>query len=131
MQAQTRGSAHVPSTVGGGRPAEFGAIVGLYFIAHSLFLVVPPLLNEDIPTSAVIVNVAFLVLGAVGLWGFWLAKRWGWWTLVILGVVDVVLNVGDIAGLEGAMRVLAIVSMVMLAAILVLLFRPGVRKYAR
>ena len=109
------------------RAMQVGTIAALYVACHSVFLFVPPLLDADIPTSAVLVNVAFLVLGAGALTALWLEQKWGWWSVVILSIVDVFLSIGDVVGLEGSMRVLAIATMLMLIATLVLLYRPGVR----
>lgn len=99
---------------------------------HVMWLVLPLFIeNDDIPAGAVFVSAASSAIALAGLAGLFLNKRWGWWTTLVLTVVNVFLTVPEVFGHEGVLRVGSILAVACIFAMLVLLFRPAVRSSSR
>ena len=128
MTAQTRPQPHAAPPVAS-RPPQLLALT-LIVLGLTLTWAILPYIKapDDMPTAAYYVNWSFLTLGAIGLVGLWKNQRWGWWMTLILSIVNVILTVPEVFGLEGFYRVVSILGLVGPIATIVLLFRPAIRR---
>ena len=125
MQTQ---AAVQPRTMPQGR-GELLLAAAIYVGLHAMWWILPLLIEDDeVPITAKVVTGVTLGLGIIAIWGLSAARRWGWWMLTVLTVLNVVFTVPEVVALEGVMRVGSIVSLVLLGVILVLLSRPGLRQ---
>ncbi|MFN0094278.1 MAG: hypothetical protein ACKVVT_05805 [Dehalococcoidia bacterium] len=85
--------------------------------------------DHDFPVFTYFVNGGSLAIGLAGLAGLLANARWGWWTLVVASIVQLLLSVPEVFGLPGILRVMSIAAVLTFTACLVLLFRPGIRPH--
>lgn len=98
--------------------------VALHAVWFSGPLIAP---DHDLPSFTYFVTASSLAIGLTGIVGLRANRRWGWWTLVVITIFNVLLTLPEVFGLPGVLRVISIAAMLILIATLVLLFRPGVR----
>lgn len=131
MQAQTN-IAPLARPSSQSRPLEIYAIVAMQLFIHALWLLGPLLIDsDDIPVGARFVTAGSTAIALAGIAGLLMNKRWGWWTTLVLTIVNVFLTVPETIGLEGVLRVTSILALACILAMLVLLFRPTVRQSSR
>ena len=100
----------------------------IHIVTHAAWIAGPWIApDHDFPVATRFVVAATLAIGllAVGL----IAKgmRAGWWLMVILTIVNLILTGPEVLFLHGLLRVISIFALLGLIATMVLLFRPGLR----
>lgn len=127
MQAQMQ-STNRTSTSSRQWPIELARIAGLYLALHAFWLILPLVVDSDeVGTAQTIVTSVSLVLGLVAITAMWKGMRWGWWMMLVITVLNLVLTVPEVLFLEGVLRAGSIIAILAQVAIALLLFRPGAR----
>ena len=127
MQAQAQSRVQPGASSSAVNPAIV-AILVIHFFMHAIWAIVPQLTDGDeVGLTQYIVQATEFTIGIIGIAGIWKGYRWGWWTLLVLTVLKILLALPEVFFLEGVMRAGSIVAFVGIIATAVLLFRPGVR----
>lgn len=112
-----------------GRTRTLTWITALYFAANAIwYLALTFIDSEDFGASQWIGTSLFFSLGLIALGGMWRRYRWGRWMMIVVTAVNLLLTGPEVIILEGTLRVGSIAAISCLAAIMVLLFRPEIRK---
>ncbi|MGD9793435.1 MAG: hypothetical protein AB7V43_08120 [Acidimicrobiia bacterium] len=107
------------------RDAAIASVV-INVLTAPLFFVLPG--ADEAPTGAIIFGFVVTAAAAVGAWGLWQGRRWGWRTTFIATLLNVLSSAPAIAAWPSAwVGVTCAVLTVVGIALLVVLRRPDVR----
>ncbi|MFP5317891.1 MAG: hypothetical protein ACLGI2_06295 [Acidimicrobiia bacterium] len=89
----------------------------------SVFL---PGLSDDVPSDAKVVGVVVGAIAALGAWGLWNRRRWGWRTTLVITVLNVLSAMPYFLDpTSGAVTAAAVATVLLgIAAVALLLSRP-------
>ncbi len=110
------------------RPQPVNIVVALLALL-SLLSFISPLLPTDYPTIVLFLGGALGVVGLLTAAGLWMLRRWGLWLTIIVSVLNILLAAPGIAVETHATgKLLAGVTVVGFALIIVLVMRPNLRQ---
>ena len=124
-QAQVRPGGQLSNA---GWTPELMWVAIVHIAIHVLWIAGPWLApDHDFPAAARFVTLGSLAVGVLALGLIWKGVRAGWWLMVILTIVNLLLTAPEVLTLPGVLRVISIFALLALIATMVLLFRPGLR----
>ena len=111
------------------RPQPLTVAVVLLALLSLVNVVSPLLPSEGIPASVIYLGVVLGVLGLIGAAGLWMLRRWGLWITVVVAAVNILSAApGLVFAPSAALFVLALITVVGFAAVLVLAVLPDSRR---
>ena len=85
--------------------------------------------DDDVPGAVYVIGTILAVVALVGAYGLWNGQRWGWWTTFIVTVLNLVTSLpGIVEWPSNAIGIAIIISIVLGVGLLVLLWKPDVRR---
>ena len=101
----------------------------LFHLAFPLWANAVPRGGESVPAIVVFLAVAVGVAGLVGAAGLWMLRRWGIWLAIGVCVLSILDTASGVAGApNAALRVVAAVTLVVFALVIVLVVLPASRR---
>ena len=101
----------------------------LFHLAFPLWANAVPRGGESVPAIVVFLAVAVGVAGLVGAAGLWMLRRWGIWLAIGVCVLSILDTTSGVAGApNAALRVVAAVTLVVSALVIVLVVLPASRR---
>src|SRR4051794_336097 len=104
-------------------------VAAILMVLSSLAGLPGPLLpgSEDVPAVVIYGGIVLGVAGLVAAVGLWLLKNWGFWLTIVVSVLNVLSAAPGVAFAPGALKVFALVGVVVPALIIVLVVLPSSR----
>ena len=101
----------------------------LFHLAFPLWANAVPRGGESVPAIVVFLAVAVGVAGLVGAAGLWMLRKWGIWLAIGVCVLSILDTASGVAGApNAALRVVAAVTLVVFALVIVLVVLPASRR---
>ena len=101
----------------------------LFHLAFPLWANAVPRGGESVPAIVVFLAVAVGVAGLVGAAGLWMLKKWGIWLAIGVCLLSMLDTASGVAGApNAALRVVAAVTLVVFALVIVLVVLPASRR---
>ena len=101
----------------------------LFHLAFPLWANAVPRGGESVPSIVVLLAVAVGVAGLVGAAGLWMLRKWGIWLAIGVCVLSILDTASGVAGApNAALRVVAAVTLVVFALVIVLVVLPASRR---
>ena len=112
-----------------GRPLSVTVAVVL-MVLISLVGLPGPLLpgSEDVPAVVLYGGIVLGVLGIVAAFGLWMLKNWSFWLTIGVSVLNILSAAPGVAFAPGAVKIFALVGVVIPALIIVLVVLPSARR---
>jgi hypothetical protein len=101
----------------------------LFHLAFPLWANAVPRGGESVPAIVVFLAVAVGVAGLVGAAGLWMLRKWGIWLAIGVCLLSILDTASGVAGApNAALRVVAAVTLVVFALVIVLVVLPTSRR---
>ena len=101
----------------------------LFHLTFPLWANAVPRGGESVPSIVVFLAVAVGVAGLVGAAGLWMLRKWGIWLAIGVCVLSILDAASGVAGApNAALRVVAAVTLVVFASVIVLVVLPASRR---
>ena len=101
----------------------------LFHLAFPLWANAVPRGGESVPAIVAFLAVAVGVAGLVGAAGLWMLRKWGIWLAIGVCVLSILDTASGVAGApNAALRVVAAVTLVVFALVIVLVVLPASRR---
>ena len=101
----------------------------LFHLAFPLWANAVPRGGESVPAIVAFLAVAVGVAGLVGAAGLWMLRKWGIWLAIGVCLLSVLDTASGVAGApNAALRVVAAVTLVVFALVMVLVVLPASRR---
>ncbi len=101
----------------------------LFHLAFPLWANAVPRGGESVPAIVVFLAVAVGVAGLVGAAGLWMLRKWGIWLAIGVCLLSILDTASGVAGApNAALRVVAAVTLVVFALVIVLVVLPASRR---
>ena len=101
----------------------------LFHLAFPLWANAVPRGGESVPAIVVFLAVAVGVAGLVGAAGLWMLRKWGIWLAIGVCLLSILDTASGVAGApNAALRVVAAVTLVVFASVIVLVVLPASRR---
>ncbi len=101
----------------------------LFHLAFPLWANAVPRGGESVPSIVVFLAVAVGVAGLVGAAGLWMLRKWGIWLAIGVCLLSILDTASGVAGApNAALRVVAAVTLVVFALVIVLVVLPASRR---
>lgn len=106
------------------------AVAAILMVLISLAGLPGPLLpgSEEVPAVVIYGGIVLGILGIVAAVGLWMLKNWGFWLTIVVSVLNILSAAPGVAFAPGALKVLALVGVVVPAVIIVLVVIPTSRR---
>ena len=101
----------------------------LFHLAFPLWANAVPRGGESVASIVVLLAVAVGVAGLVGAAGLWMLRKWGIWLAIGVCLLSILDTASGVAGApNAALRVVAAVTLVVFALVIVLVVLPASRR---
>ena len=101
----------------------------LFHLAFPLWANAVPRGGESVPAIVAFLAVAVGVAGLVGAAGLWMLRKWGIWLAIGVCLLSILDTASGVAGApNAALRVVAAVTLVVFALVMVLVVLPASRR---
>ena len=101
----------------------------LFHLAFPLWANAVPRGGESVPAIVVFLAVGVGVAGLVGAAGLWMLRKWGIWLAIGVCLLSILDTASGVAGApNAALRVVAAVTLVVFALVIVLVVLPASRR---
>ena len=101
----------------------------LFHLAFPLWANAVPRGGESVPAIVAFLAVAVGVAGLVGAAGLWMLRKWGIWLAIGVCLLSILDTASGVAGASNAaLRVVAAVTLVVFASVIVLVVLPASRR---
>ena len=101
----------------------------LFHLAFPLWANAVPRGGESVPAIVAFLAVAVGVAGLVGAAGLWMLRKWGIWLAIGVCLLSILDTASGVAGApNAALRVVAAVTLVVFASVIVLVVLPASRR---
>ena len=101
----------------------------LFHLAFPLWANAVPRGGESVPAIVAFLAVAVGVAGLVGAAGLWMLRKWGIWLAIGVCLLSILDTASGVAGApNAALRVVAAVTLVVFALVIVLVVLPASRR---
>jgi len=101
----------------------------LFHLAFPLWANAVPRGGESVPAIVAFLAVAVGVAGLVGAAGLWMLRKWGIWLAIGVCLLSILDTASGVAGApNAALRVVAAVTLVVFALVVVLVVLPASRR---
>ena len=101
----------------------------LFHLAFPLWANAVPRGGESVPAIVVFLAFAVGVAGLVGAAGLWMLRKWGIWLAIGVCLLSILDTASGVAGApNAAVRVVAAVTLVVFASVIVLVVLPASRR---
>ena len=101
----------------------------LFHLAFPLWANAVPRGGESVPAIVAFLAVAVGVAGLVGAAGLWMLRKWGIWLAIGVCLLSILDTASGVAGApNAALRVVAAVTLVVFASVIVLVLLPASRR---
>ena len=83
--------------------------------------------SEEVPAVVVYGGIVLGIVGLVAAVGLWMLKNWGFWLTIVVSVLNILSAAPGVAFAPGAVKIFALIGVVVPALIIVLIVLPSSR----
>jgi hypothetical protein len=104
-------------------------VAAILMVLISLVGLPGPLLpgSEEVPAVVIYGGIVLGIVGIVAAAGLWMLKNWGFWLTIVVSVLNVFSAAPGVAFAPGAVKIFALIGVVVPALIIVLVVLPSSR----
>ena len=83
--------------------------------------------SEEVPAVVIYGGIVLGIVGLVAAVGLWMLKNWGFWLTIVVSVLNILSAAPGVAFAPGAVKIFALIGVVVPALIIVLVVLPSSR----
>ena len=83
--------------------------------------------SEEVPAVVIYGGIVLGIVGLVAAVGLWMLKNWGFWLTIVVSVLNILSAAPGVAFAPGAVKIFALIGVVVPALIIVLIVLPSSR----